>query len=48
MTAKEFLDNIKFGEMMISGAKSSSKGRGLYFRELVSYAKIMLNPMDWF
>lgn len=44
MTAKEFLDNIKFGEMMISGAKSSSKGRGLYFTELVSYAKNHAKP----
>ena len=51
MTAKEFLDNIKFGEMMISGAKSSSKGRGLYFPELVSYAKNHAKPngliLEW-
>lgn len=44
MTAKEFLDNIKFGEMMISGSKSSSKGRGLYFTESILYAKNHAKP----
>lgn len=44
MTAKEFLDNIKFGEMMISGANTSSKGRGLYFTESILYAKNHAKP----
>lgn len=44
MTAKEFLDNLNYGQMMISGAKSSSKGRGLYFTELYSYAKNHAKP----